>query len=68
MTGIPSNYVTEDMLVNKGYITSVPEDYATKDYVQNQISGALKIQQVTESQYNEMVTKEPNTLYIIIED
>lgn len=68
MTGIPSNYVTEDMLVNKGYISSIPEDYATKDYVMNQISGALKIQQVTESQYNEMVTKEPNTLYIIIED
>lgn len=68
MTGIPSNYVTEDMLQNKGYMTNIPEEYATKDYVQNQISGALKIQQVTQSQYDEMVTKEPNTLYIIIDD
>lgn len=39
---------------------------ATKKYVDNKLAG-LQIVQITQTEYDALTTKDPNTLYLIVE-
>ena len=47
------------------YLTEVPSDYATQDYVNNKLAN-LQIVQITKTDYDALTTKDPNTLYLIV--
>ena len=64
LTSIPSEYVTETEMNNKGYLTSVPSEYVTESEL-NAVLGNLKLEPITQTAYDNLTTKDPNTLYII---
>jgi hypothetical protein len=64
LTSVPSEYVTETEMNNKGYLTSVPSEYITESEL-NTVLGNLKFITITQSAYDNLTTKDPNTLYII---
>ena len=66
LTSVPSEYVTEAEMNNKGYLTSVPSEYVTETEL-NTVLGNLKFTQITQSAYDNLTTKDPNTIYIISE-
>ena len=66
LTSVPSEYVTEAEMNNKGYLTSVPSEYITESEL-NTILGNLKFTQITQTAYDNLSTKDPNTIYIISE-
>ena len=66
LTSIPSEYVTETEMNNKGYLTSVPSEYITESEL-NTILGNLKFVTITQTAYDNLTTKDPNTIYIISE-
>ena len=54
LQGIPSEYVTESELENKGYLTSVPSEYITATQLQNKgYLTNVPSEYVTESELNE---------------
>lgn len=66
LTSVPSEYVTETEMNNKGYLTSVPSEYITETEL-NSILGNLKFVKTTQTAYDNLSTKDPNTIYIISE-
>ena len=64
LTSVPSEYVTETEMNNKGYLTSVPSEYVTESEL-NTVLGNLKFTKITQTAYDNLTTKDPNTLYII---
>ena len=66
LTSIPSEYVTETEMNNKGYLTSVPSEYVTQSEL-NTVLSNLKFVTITQSAYDNLSTKDPNTIYIISE-
>ena len=66
LTSIPSEYVTETEMNNKGYLTSVPSEYITESEL-NTVLGNLKFITITQTAYDNLPTKDPNTIYIISE-
>ena len=66
LTSVPSEYVTEAEMNNKGYLTSVPSEYITESEL-NTVLGNLKFTKITQSAYDNLTTKDPNTIYIISE-
>ena len=60
------NYITETELNNKGYLTSVPSEYITESEL-NTVLGNLKFITITQTAYDRLSTKDPNTIYIISE-
>ena len=66
LTSIPSEYVTETEMNNKGYLTSVPSEYITESELNN-VLGNLKFITITQTAYDNLSTKDPNTIYIISE-
>jgi hypothetical protein len=66
LTSIPSEYVTETEMNNKGYLTSVPSEYITESEL-NTVLGNLKFVTITQTAYDNLTTKDPNTIYIISE-
>lgn len=66
LTSVPSEYVTEAEMNNKGYLTSVPSEYITESEL-NTVLGNLKFTTITQTAYDNLSTKDPNTIYIISE-
>ena len=66
LTSVPSEYVTETEMNNKGYLTSVPSEYVTESELNN-VLGNLKFVTITQTAYDNLPTKDPNTIYIISE-
>ena len=66
LTSVPSEYVTETEMNNKGYLTSVPSEYITESEL-NTVLGNLKFITITQTAYDNLPTKDPNTIYIISE-
>ena len=66
LTSVPSEYVTDSELSSKGYLTSVPSEYVTETELNN-VLGNLKFMQISQSNYDNLSTKDPNTIYIITE-
>ena len=66
LTSVPSEYVTETEMNNKGFLTSVPSEYVTESEL-NTVLGNLKFTKITQSAYDNLSTKDPNTIYIISE-
>ena len=66
LTSIPSEYVTETEMNNKGYLTSVPSEYVTESELYT-VLGNLKFTTITQTAYDSLSTKDPNTIYIISE-
>ena len=66
LTSIPSEYITETEMNNKGYLTSVPSEYITQSEL-NTVLGNLKFVTITQTAYDNLSTKDPNTIYIISE-
>ena len=66
LTSVPSEYVTETEMNNKGYLTSVPSEYITESEL-NTVLGNLKFVTITQTAYDNLTTKDPNTIYIISE-
>ena len=66
LTSIPSEYVTETEMNNKGYLTSIPSEYITESEL-NTVLGNLKFITMTQTAYDNLPTKDPNTIYIITE-
>ena len=66
LTSVPSEYVTETEMNNKGYLTSVPSEYITESEL-NTVLGNLKFITITQTAYDNLTTKDPNTIYIISE-
>lgn len=66
LTSVPSEYVTETEMNNKGYLTSVPSEYVTESEL-NTVLGNLKFTKITQTAYDNLTTKDPNTIYIISE-
>lgn len=66
LTSIPSEYVTETEMNNKGYLTSVPSEYITQTEL-NTVLSNLKFVTITQTAYDNLSTKDPNTIYIISE-
>lgn len=66
LTSIPSEYVTETEINNKGYLTSVPSEYVTQSEL-NTVLSNLKFITITQTAYDNLSTKDPNTIYIISE-
>lgn len=66
LTSVPSEYVTEAEMNNKGYLTSVPSEYITESEL-NTVLGNLKFTTITQTAYDNLTTKDPNTIYIISE-
>ena len=64
LTSVPSEYVTETEMNNKGYLTSVPSEYITESEL-NTVLGNLKFTTITQTAYDNLSTKDPNTIYII---
>ena len=61
-----SNYYTKAQVDAKGYLTSVPSEYIT-DSELNTVLGNLKFTKITQTAYDNLTTKDPNTIYIISE-
>lgn len=61
-----SNYYTKAQIDAKGYITSVPTEYVTETELNN-VLGNLKFVTITQSAYDNLSTKDSNTIYIIAE-
>ena len=61
-----SNYYTKAQVDAKGYLTSVPSEYVTESEL-NTVLGNLKFTKITQSAYDNLTTKDPNTIYIISE-
>ena len=59
-----SNYYTKAQVDAKGYLTSVPSEYITESEL-NTVLGNLKLEPITQSAYDNLSSKDPNTLYII---
>ena len=59
-----SNYYTKAQGDAKGYLTSVPSEYITESEL-NTVLGNLKLEPITQTAYDNLTTKDPNTLYII---
>ena len=59
-----SNYYTKAQVDAKGYLTSVPSEYITESEL-NTVLGNLKLEPITQTAYDNLTTKDPNTLYII---
>lgn len=66
LTSVPSEYVTDSELNTKGYLTSVPAEYVTETELNN-VLGNLKFVTTTQSAYDNLSTKDSNTIYIITE-
>ena len=66
LTSVPSEYVTETEMNNKGYLTSVPSEYITESEL-NTVLSNLKFTTITQTAYDRLSTKDPNTIYIISE-
>lgn len=66
LTSVPSEYVTEAEMNNKGYLTSVPSEYITESEL-NTVLSNLKFTKITQAAYDNLTTKDPNTIYIISE-
>ena len=66
ITSVPSEYITETELNGKGYLTSVPTEYVTETELNN-VLGNLKFVTITQSAYDNLSTKDSNTIYIIAE-
>ena len=66
LTSVPSEYVTETEMNNKRYLTSVPSEYITESEL-NTVLGNLKFITITQTAYDNLSTKDPNTIYIISE-
>lgn len=66
LTSVPSEYVTETEMNNKGYLTSVPSEYVTESEL-NTVLSNLKFITITQTAYDNLTTKDPNTIYIISE-
>lgn len=66
LTSIPSEYVTDSELNTKGYLTSIPAEYVTETELNN-VLGNLKFVTTTQSAYDNLSTKDSNTIYIITE-
>ena len=66
LTSVPSEYVTETEMNNKGYLTSVPSEYVTESEL-NTVLSNLKFTKITQTAYDSLSTKDPNTIYIISE-
>jgi hypothetical protein len=66
LTSVPSEYVTETEMNNKGYLTSIPSEYITETEL-NTVLGNLKFTTITQTAYDNLLTKDPNTIYIISE-
>lgn len=66
LTSVPSEYVTETEMNNKGYLTSIPSEYITETEL-NTVLGNLKFTTITQTAYDNLPTKDPNTIYIISE-
>ena len=66
LTSVPSEYVTEAEMNNKGYLTSIPSEYITETEL-NTVLGNLKFTTITQTAYDNLSTKDPNTIYIISE-
>ena len=66
LTSVPSEYVTETVMNNKGYLTSVPSEYITESEL-NTVLSNLKFTKITQTAYDSLSTKDPNTIYIISE-
>ena len=64
LTSVPSEYVTETEMNNKRYLTSVPSEYITESEL-NTVLGNLKFITITQTAYDNLSTKDPNTIYII---
>ena len=76
------NYITQSQLDNKGYITSIPDEYVTSTELETRIGqidipetdlsgkvdgdGVSKLKVISETDYNNLTQKEPNTLYILL--
>ena len=61
-----SNYYTKAQVDAKGYLTSVPSEYITESEL-NTVLGNLKFTKITQTAYDNLTTKDPNTIYIISE-
>jgi hypothetical protein len=59
-----SKYYTKTQIDAKGYLTSVPSEYVTESEL-NTVLGNLKLVPITQTAYDNLTTKDPNTLYII---
>ena len=59
-----SNYYTKAQIDAKGYLTSVPSEYVTESEL-NTALGNLKLEPITQAAYDNLTTKDPNTIYII---
>lgn len=60
-----SNYYTKAQIDNKGYLTTVPTEYVTETELNN-VLGNLKFVQISQTNYDNLATKDPNTIYIIV--
>lgn len=61
-----SNYYTKAQVDAKGYLTSVPSEYVTESEL-NTVLGNLKFVTITQTAYDSLSSKDPNTIYIISE-
>ena len=61
-----SKYYTKAQIDAKGYLTSVPSEYITESEL-NTVLGNLKFITITQTAYDRLSTKDPNTIYIISE-
>ena len=61
-----SNYYTKAQVDAKGYLTSVPSEYVTETEL-NTVLSNLKFITITQTAYDNLSTKDPNTIYIISE-
>ena len=61
-----SNYYTKAQVDAKGYLTNVPSEYVTESEL-NTVLSNLKFTKITQTAYDSLSTKDPNTIYIISE-
>ena len=61
-----TNYYTKAQVDAKGYLTSIPSEYITESEL-NAVLGNLKFVTITQTAYDNLPTKDPNTIYIISE-
>lgn len=61
-----TNYYTKAQIDAKGYLTSIPSEYVTESEL-NAVLGNLKFTTITQTAYDNLSTKDPNTIYIITE-
>lgn len=61
-----TNYYTKAQIDAKGYLTSIPSEYVTESEL-NAVLGNLKFTTITQTAYDNLSSKDPNTIYIITE-